>query len=431
MPKYKHFTLDERITIEHMLKSSQSFKAIGRALNRDCTSISKEIKNHITFKRSNNFNREFNDCFYRKTCKHTLICDLPDCQHKYCKSCSKCASFCNEYKRFVCPTLSKAPYVCNGCQELNKCSLQKSIYSATYAQREYQLYRSESRSGITIDEDEVLRLEKVISPLIKRGQSIHHICTTNRDLIMHSEKSIYNYIDKCLLSSRNIDLPRKVAFRPRKKKKGHFKVDKTCRIGRTYQDFLQFMKENPDTPVVEIDSVIGTVGGKVLLTIHFADSQFMLAFIRDSNTSRSVIDIFENLYFQLGPDNFLKLFPVILTDNGSEFSNPTALEFDRQGNRITRIFYCDPSSPYQKGAAENNHTLIRRIVPKGHSFDELEQKDISLMMSHINSYTRKKLNDQSPHSLFSFLYGPKVLVKLDSVLINPNEIILNPSLFNI
>ncbi len=165
-----------------------------------------------------------------------------------------------------------------------------------------------------------------------------------------------------------------------------------------------------------------------MLTIHFVDSQFMLAFIRDANTSRSVIDIFENLYLELGPDTFLKLFPVILTDNGSEFTNPKAIDFDRQGNRITRIFYCDPSAPYQKGAAENNHELIRRIVPKGQSFNSFQQKDISLMMSHINSYSRKKLNDQSPYSVFSFLYGAKTLAKLDSELIKPNEIIMNPSL---
>jgi transposase, IS30 family len=219
-----------------------------------------------------------------------------------------------------------------------------------------------------------------------------------------------------------------VVYRPRKKTTSRFKVDKSCRIGRTYQDFLLFMKEHPDTPIVEMDSVEGTKGGKVLLTIHFTDSQFMLAFIRDANTSQSVIDIFQNLYWELGPDNFINLFPVILTDNGSEFSNPVAIEFDKLGNPLTRIFYCDPSAPYQKGAAENNHEMIRRVVPKGQSFNTYQQKDIALMMNHINSYGRKKLNDRSPHSVFSFFHGTKTLVKLDSKLIPPNDIILSPSL---
>lgn len=430
MRRFRHFTLEERVAIEVMLKSSKSFKAMGRELNRDCTAISKEIKNHIMFKRTGSYGRAFNDCSNRMNCMHSYLCNDPKCRNKRCCFCGNCSSFCSDYRKQVCPLLLKPPYVCNGCGNLKSCTLQKSIYSASYAQNEYELYRSESRSGITITEDEIQRIDKIISPLIQRGQSIHHICINNRDRIMHSEKSIYNYVALNLLSARNMDLPRKVIYRPRKKLNNPFKVDKTCRIGRTYQDFLDFMKENPDTPIVEMDTVEGTKGGRVLLTIHFVDTQFMLAFIRENNTSRSVIDIFENLYWELGPETFLKLFPVILTDNGSEFSNPSAIEFDRQGNRITRIFYCDPQCSFQKGAAENNHEMIRRIVPKGRSFNPYQQMDILKMMSHINSYARKKLNNQSPHSVFSFLYGDQTLVKLGSKLINPNEIILNPSLLN-
>ncbi|MBM7616161.1 IS30 family transposase [Alkaliphilus hydrothermalis] len=322
----------------------------------------------------------------------------------------------------------KPPYVCNGCDKLRSCTLTKSLYSASAAQKQYELCRSESRSGINISEEEVFRLDHFISPLIEKGQSIHHICTTHRDSIMHSEKSIYNYIDYNLFSARNIDLPRKVRYRPRKKSSQHFKVDRSCRIGRTYEDFLNFIKEHPDTPIVQMDSVEGTKGGKVLLTIHFTSSQYMLAFIRDSNTSRSVIDIFENLYWELNPDIFSELFPVILTDNGSEFSNPLAIEFDKAGNRRTYIFYCNPSAPYEKGSAENNHEFIRRIVPKGHSFNSYLQEDISLMMSHINSYGRKKLNDRSPHSVFNFLHGADTLEKLNAKLIPAKDIVLNTKL---
>jgi IS30 family transposase len=191
---------------------------------------------------------------------------------------------------------------------------------------------------------------------------------------------------------------------------------------------LVFINENLDTPVVEMDSVEGVKGGKVLLTIHFREPQFMLAFLRDANTSQPVINIFEKLYWEIGPDVFDKLFPVILTDNGSEFSNPSAIEFDSQGNRRTRIFYCDPSSPYQKGAAENNHELIRRIIPKGNSFDSYTQNDITLMMNHINSYGRKKLNNRPPYQIFSLLHGSNTLKKLGAVLIPPNDVILKPEL---
>lgn len=91
----------------------------------------------------------------------------------------------------------------------------------------------------------------------------------------------------------------------------------------------------------------------------------MLAFLRDPNDALSVIDIFEKMYLELCPDRFQKLMPVLLADNGTEFSNPSAIELDRQENPRTRMFYYDHSAPYQKGSAECNHELIRCFFPKG------------------------------------------------------------------
>jgi IS30 family transposase len=126
------------------------------------------------------------------------------------------------------------------------------------------------------------------------------------------------------------------------------------------------------------------------------------------------------------------IFPVILTDNGGEFSNPVAIEFDEGNNRRTTLFYCHPSSPFEKGALENNHEFIRRILPKGTSFDDLTQeKDIQLMLDHINSYKRKKLNDKSPREVFAFLHGEEILGRLGAGFIPPGDIVLKPELLHI
>jgi len=372
--------------------------------------VSREIKSHLIVRETGAYGRPFNNCLFRYDCGQ--ICNRQ----------------CGDFKEDICTLLSKTPYVCNGCSKKGRCTLRKHFYSAKDAQNEYHLVLTETRSGIDVDEDEISRIDGIISSLVFKGQSIHHICANNKDVIMHSEKTIYNYIDYGLLSAINLDLPRKVRYRPRKQLKVHFKVDKACRIGRTYEDFLAFIDANPDTPVVEMDTVEGKKGGKVLLTIHFIEPQLMVTFIRTANTSRSVTEIFQMLLHTLGPEEFRRLFFVILTDNGNEFSNPAAIEFDKDGNRLTYVFYCDPSSPYQKGAIENNHELIRRIVPKGESFDPYEQDKISKMMNHINSYTRKKLNDKSPLSVFSFLHGSDVVEKLGLEHIPSNDIILNPDL---
>lgn len=148
----------------------------------------------------------------------------------------------------------------------------------------------------------------------------------------------------------------------------------------------------------------------------------MLPFLREANTARSVTDIINGLYETLAPDTFSELFPVILTDRGTEFSNPTAIEQDANGNLRCLVFYCDPSSPYEKGGIEVTHELIRRIIPKGTPLDQFQQEDIDLMMDHINSYKRKKLNNRSAHQLFSFLHGSDVLAKLNAHCIEPNSI---------
>ena len=187
---------------------------------------------------------------------------------------------------------------------------------------------------------------------------------------MLDEKTIYNYIDAGLLSVDNIDLPRKVRYRARSHKKP-VRVDKQCHIGRTYEDFETYLAANPDIPVVEMDSVEGRKGGKVLLTIYFRNSSLMLAFIRETNTAKSVTEIFNQLYELLGHDIFANLFRVVLTDRGSEFTNPLAIEFNKNNERRTRVFYCDPQRSDQKGGCEVAHEMIRRVLPKGISFDEI------------------------------------------------------------
>ncbi len=104
------------------------------------------------------------------------------------------------------------------------------------------------------------------------------------------------------------------------------------------------------------------------------------------------------------------------------------MEHDAQGGRRTTLYYCDPYSSFQKPNVELNHEFIRRVLPKGTSFDHLCQTDIDLMMSHINSYSREKLIDKSPFDLFGFIYGSAMLGKLGQFKVPPNEILLKPAL---
>ena len=70
------------------------------------------------------------------------------------------------------------------------------------------------------------------------------------------------------------------------------------------------------------------------------------------------------------------MFPVILTDNGSEFSNPRAIEEEPYDSNVLRtlVFYCHAGASFEKGACEVNHEFIRRIIPKGADIPMSQQK---------------------------------------------------------
>lgn len=432
MAKNKHLTLSERLVIESQLCLNSSFKKIANMINKDCTTISKEVRNHTIIKETGARAKAVNNCLNRHDCTKKAICNFcSQTQNKYCRYCKKCNHNCNDFIEEKCNRLNKAPYVCNGCPNYSKCTLTKHIYDGAHSYNEYKSKFIESRTGITITEREIENLNNILVPLIKeQNQSIHQAIINNEDKIMYSDKTIYKLIDLGLLKVRNIDLPRKVRYRERKKdNKNYYKVDKKCLENRRYEDFISFIEQNPDIPIIQMDTVEGTKGGKVLLTIHFVNCSFMLAYIRENNDSQSVIDIFNNIQSFLGINKFKELFPIILTDNGSEFSNPTKIEFDSNtGELRTRIFYCHPSSPFEKGSCEVNHELLRRILPKGESLDNLTQENINLIMSHINSYKRKKLNNESPHSIFSKMYGKDTVHKLGIQEIEPNQVSLSKNL---
>ena len=427
----KHLTLQDRQNIELMLNARKSFTEIAQAIGKHKSTVSREIQAHVAWIRIGAKGVGYNNCKNRYRCKKTNICVKCNSPQRFrlCHRCSICNFNCPDFEKDVCSRHSNPPYVCNGCGKRSFCTLEKKVYIGNDAHEEYRALLSESRKGLSYTEEELLRFDRLVSPLIRQGQSPHHVYVTNNDSLMVSERTIYRLIDSRAISAMNLDLPRKLRFKTRRKR-SDYKVDKACRIGRNFSCFQKFMEENPDMPVTQLDSVEGKKGGKVLLTIHFVKCEMMLAFLRDANTAKSVSDIFDILYQDLGNAEFENIFRVCLADNGSEFSNPMAIEFDPvDGARRTRLYYCDPNAPYQKGSAERNHEFIRCFIPKGTDLGQYSQDDITLMMNHINSYSRESLGNKCPYDVFRFFYGDKLLNLLGCLTIPAQQVTLNRSVF--
>lgn len=428
MAKNKHLTLDERTSIRIKLNAACSFRKIARDLSKSPTTISNEVKARRTRVMKGAYGRRYNACIHRISCPVASFCGDRNCRRVNCSACPKvCNAQCEHFEEEVCPRLAGAPYVCNGCEDKMHCTLSKYEYMPTLAHKAYRQLLSETRVGFNLTQAELSQINELVKDGLKRGLSPYNICEANKNSLICSPRTIYRLIDARAIESMSLDLPFKVRYKTRKNKKP-FKIDKTCRVNRTYDDFLKFMEENPDSGVVEMDSVIGTVGGKVLLTLYFRSCGLLLLYLRDANNAQSVIDYFNRLNKALGDEAFRQLFPVLLGDNGSEFSNPLAIEYDENGKKRTCVFYCDPASPNQKPGIEGAHKTLRRILPTGTSFDDLTQEQVSLITANINSLKRRKLNGRSPADMFSFLFGQEILAQLQIQVIPSDKICLTPDL---
>lgn len=422
----KHLTLDNRIFIEKSLDNGMSFKDISKHLSKDPTTISKEVKKHRQLKERNTF-VSFNNCLLRTTCIKRNICQRPELCKKYCKSCDYCNKRCSSFVPQKCILLSHAPFVCNSCTKKSNCRVDKYYYKSITANRRYKSLLVSSREGINITENQLQLLDETIIPLVHQGQSVYQI-VSNHEEIPCSVRTIYSYIERQILSVRNLDLARKVKYKPRKVKRQELKEPSWCE-GRTYADFLVFLAENPDLNVIEMDTVVGCQSSKkVLLTLYFRLSKCMLIYLLPDKNQASVLSVFEDLENRLGTDTFTRVFPVILTDRGTEFGNPDALEMGNGSIRRTNIYFCDPLASFQKAGIEKNHEYIRYVLPKGSTFDNLSQTDITLLTNHINSTPRASLNGCTPFELARVLLGKNVIGAFDLEAVSSDDVILKPSL---
>ena len=363
MTKHKHLTLSDRNDIQLGLERCETFKAIGQLILKDPTTVSKEVKR----------NRQARD---------STSNNLP------------------------CPLLDKAPFVCNGCPKRRQnCGFKKIFYLAKQAQKQYEQTLVEAREGTPLNSQTFWDIDKVISDGVKKGQHIYHILKThNLDV---SSSTVYRHIRKGYLSIAPIDLARAVKFKERRKSKLP-SIPKEAKKGRSYEDFQNYLVLNQLDSWLEMDTVMGRMGGKILLTFNLSFCNFIFARLLDNKTALEVTkhlyDI-KNTLYQADKD-FFQLFPVILTDNGGEFARVDDIEMDVRGE--SKLFFCDPNRSDQKGRIEKNHTLIRDILPKGTYFDNLTQEDINLVCSHVNSVKRAALNGKSAYELFTFTYGEEI-----------------------
>lgn len=431
--KGKHLTWEDRQEIQRGLRERRTFKEIADIIGCSPDTVSKEIRNHRYHKVREHRKSDYikpNRCKHRDNCKRKDVCHKKK-GHKCripCRECLKCNELCPDFVDFPCQIEKKAPYVCNNCPKSPRCLFEKYLYNANYAHKEYKEKLSESRKGIDMTRDELAALDELVSPLLKKGQPLAHIMQEHGEEIPCGIRTLYNYIDAGYLTARNIDMRRTVRYRKRRHVIQQAKTSYKKKEGHHYSDYLRFMEENPGIRTVQMDTVEGEKGGKLLQTFLWPENNLMLAYLIDSKEMKNTVAIIDSIEERLGSEIFRELFPVILTDNGCEFADPELFEKGKDGEKRTSLYYCEARHSEQKGKLEKNHEYIRYVLPKKTSFDELTQEKVLLMINHINSTTRPKLHGSTPMKKALQTFGKNATERLGLKIILPDDICLKPEL---
>lgn len=393
MTKYRHLSYEDRKNIEDGLNQNKSITKISNEINKSHSTVLREIDRNKTY-------------YKPLTWNNSSAVSAP------------------------CQKLKKSPYVCNGCKSRSGCRKIRWTYYARKANDSYKELISSCRQGVNLTEEEIFNINKIITPLVKKGQTTNHLYINHPEVLNFSKVSFYNYVNNGVFEFKPLDFPRIVKHKKRKNNKRRTRQEREILIGRKYDDFIEYTSKNPNLNIVEMDTVEGLQSDyKCILTLFWRKSNFMLMFLLENQTTDEVTKVFEYLQQTLLEEDYKKLFQIILTDNGHEFYDVLNIEcHHKTGELLSRVFYCDPSASWQKGGIEKNHEFIRYVLPKKTSFKNLTQNDCNIIANHINSLCRESLNNNCPFKAMLFLCDEQVLNTLNMYYIEPDEVQLNKDL---
>lgn len=404
-----HFTLETRKLIEERLNESKTITEISNELQRDRSNIGKEIMKH----RIATFPSTFN---YNHPCLKHVNCSMKTYE---------CYKTCKNIEIKLCENLISSPHVCNGCQKKKYCRHVRYYYNAVEANNEYVNSWKKDRSKLRYTPLELKILNNDFKVLVLNCKSIYHaLIVINKRGFNFKISTIYKQIERGQLALKKSDLPRCRKIKQKEVKDKSYKRDIE---GHTYEDYNSYKEENPNAVETQMDTVEGIKenDAPVFFTIEIVDIKFILIFKLTSQNAKEVSNKLKLLKEILGEKVIEKIFEILLTDNGKEFIRlDDLIEILPNAN----IFYCHPYSSYEKGNIENNHELIRRVIPKGISLKCYTQKDLDLLCSHINSLYRESLDGKCPFDLVENYISKDVLDKLNLKKIDDDKVVLVPKL---
>ena len=408
----KRLTVDDRINLQACIAKNLSWKETNKILKKNRSTSYRELKNYYTVRDG------------KHSCVHCV-------KYDECKENGIAVHHGINYECFepvFCSKLNHFPFVCNSCENKKKCNREKRYYDCINAENRSRGNRVGTRKHKRVSKENIEIIDEIVSPLIFKGQSIHHIYETNPILkTICCERTIRRLIYDRYLEAKVHDLVRYSRFPHKKKRLVH--DDRSLKnierlFKRTYTDLQRYLKSHPEARVVQFDSVIGKREDKYgILTITFPKERFQFGLRILKSDPESVYGKLHDFFSKLGYKKTKAIFPILLADNGIEFNTFHNLEkFD------IKVYFTNPYRSTDKAECERNHEFIRYIIPKGKTLDNLTQEDINLMFSHINSYIRESNQNKTPFELIKERFGSEFLEFIGIKHVEPNDVVLKPKL---
>lgn len=398
----KHITTIDRFKILKYLSLGFNIPKIANLLGYNKTSIYRELilNSVVENKKPNTI-----QVAQLRNCKNSQMC--------LSKGIKKCSKTCMKYLAKTCSLINKPYEICNFCERKNGCNHERLIYHPEIAQDTAKERFKNGKTKIKLSDEELKQFDDYVSSLIINGQSPEVVksYSSKKDFPVCS-RTLRNYIDKGLLTAKNIDLRRKLTISvsnsynyPRT-----YSHNPLRKMDHLYEDYLTYIRVHPNLVTFQCDTVFGKrTDKKCLLTIHADKLHFQMYILLTNKTSTRVNQAFKSIIARLGKERFSKVFAVLLSDNGPEFDDLLSLEIDEDGVVLCRIFFTRAYRSSDKAECERNHELFRYIKKKGKTLDTLEEEDIELINSNINSYPRKSLNWKTPIEAMKAKFGSDIV----------------------
>lgn len=398
----KHITTIDRFKILKYLSLGYNIPKIANLLGYNKTSIYRElILNSVVENKRPNTNQNAQ----LRNCKNAQMC--------LSKGIKKCSKTCMKYLAKTCSLIKKPYEVCNFCERKNGCKHERLIYHPEIAQDTAKDRFRNGKTKIKLGDDELRLFDDYVSLLIINGQSPEVVKSYSSKVNFPvCSRTLRNYIDKGLLTAKNIDLRRKLSLTV----SNNYNYPRTYshnplrKMDHLYDDYLDYIRDHPNLVTFQCDTVFGKRNDKkCLLTIHADKLHFQMYILLTNKTAVRVNQAFKSIITRLGKERFSKVFAVLLSDNGPEFDDLLSLESDENGVVLCRIFFTRAYRSSDKAECERNHELFRYIKKKGKTLDTLEEEDIELINSNINSYPRKSLNWKTPIEAMKDRFGNDIV----------------------